>query len=135
MGKGKENEDLMELGKRSRAGRMISEYLRGIGNEKTETIIDPVTCKSVIVSKAEYLTRKLWDKALGRRVRENPETGQVEITDGDIDLDCAKWLVDRVEGKVGVNGESADTGKPTAAEKVSEINKRRMNAMAEGGDE
>lgn len=130
-----ENADLMELGKKSRAGRVLSDYLRGIATERTETIIDPITCKAVIVSKAEALARKMWDRAMGRRIKEDPESGQVVITEGEIDLDCAKFLLERIEGKVGVSGDAQDTGKPTAAEKVSEINKRRMNMMAEGGDE
>jgi|GEM_PF-3570170 len=131
----KENKDLMELGKKSRAGRVLSEYLRGIASEQTETVVDPVTCKPVIVSKGEYLARKLWDKALGRFMREDPETGKVEIVEGDINLDCVKILLERVEGKAGVNSDAADVTKPTAADKVSEINKRRLNVMAEGGDE
>lgn len=131
----KENKDLMELGKKQRAGRMLSEYMRGIGTEKTETVIDPITCRAVIVSKAEALARKLWDRAMGRRMRENPATGQMEIAEGDIDLDCAKILLDRIEGKTGVSAEAVDAAKPTAADKVSEINKRRLNVMADGGDE
>lgn len=125
----------MELGKRSRAGRVLSEYLRGIATEKTETVINPVTCKSEIVSKAEALARKLWDRAMGRRMRENPETGQVVILEGEIDLDCAKLLLDRIEGKTGVDQNSTQDNKPTAAEKVSEINRKRMNRIAEGVDE
>ena len=135
MAKEKENQDLMQLGQKSRAGRVLSEYLRGIATEKTETVIDPITCKTVIVSKAEALARKLWDRAMGRRMRENPETGKMEITEGDIDLDCAKLLLERIEGKTGVSNDATDIAKPTAADKVSEVNKRRMNMLAEGGDE
>jgi len=131
----RENDDLLELGKRSRAGRVLSKYMRGIANEKTETVIDPISCKAVIVSKAEALARKLWDRAMGRRMRENPETGKMEITEGDIDLDCAKLLLERIEGKTGVSNDATDIAKPTAADKVSEVNKRRMNMLAEGGDE
>lgn len=131
----RENKDLMELGKKSRAGRVLSEYLRGIASERTETVIDPIACKEVIVSKGEYLARKLWDKALGRSAREDPETGRMVIVEGDINLDCVKILLERVEGKAGVTQDDFDAAKPTAADKVSEINKKRLNAMAEGGDE
>lgn len=130
-----ENKEILELGSKQRAGGLLSSYLRGIGTEKTETVIDPITCKTVIVSKAEALARKLWDRAIGRRIRENPDTGELEVTEGDMDLDCAKILLDRIEGKTGVSVEAADSGKATAADKVSEINKRRMNALAEGGGE
>lgn len=135
MAKSRENKELIELGQKQRAGRLLSCYLRSIGTEKTETVIDPITCKSVIVSKAEALARKLWDRAIGRRMRENPETGDVEIVEGDIDLDCVKILLDRIEGKTGVNADVADANKVTAADKVSEVNKRRMNMLAEGVDE
>lgn len=135
MAKSKENKDLMELGSKSRAGRVLSEYLRGIATEKTETVIDPITCQPVIVSKAEALARKLWDRAMGRRLREDHETGQLVVTEGDIDLDCAKLLLERIEGKTGVSSDAADVGKVTAANKVSEINKRRLNMLAGEGDE
>lgn len=135
MAREKEKTDLMELGKKSRAGRVLSEYLRGIATEKTETIINPFTCKQEIVSKAEFLARKLWDKALGRIMRENPATGQLEITEGDINLDCVKLLLERIEGKTGINADAVDAGKPTTAEKVSEMNKRRLNKIAEGGED
>lgn len=131
----KENKELTELGKKQRAGRVLSEYLRGIATEKTETVIDPITCKVVIVSKAEALARKLWDRAMGRRLREDPETGQMKLTEGDIDLDCAKLLLERMEGKTGVNSEAAEATRTTAADKVSEINKRRINMLAQGGDD
>ena len=135
MAKQGENDDLMELGKRSRAGRVLSEYLRGIATERTETVIDPITCKAVIVSKAEALARKLWDRAMGRRIKEDPETGRTVIVEGEIDLDCAKLLLERIEGKTGVSSDATDAGKPTAADRVSEVNKRRLNSMAEGGDD
>lgn len=130
----KENKDLLQLGAKSRAGRVLSEYLRGIATEKTETVIDPITCKAVIVSKAEALARKLWDKALGRIIRYD-EDGKMEILEGDLNLDCVKLLLERIEGKAAVGGEATESAKPTAADRVSEINRRRLNTLAEGESE
>jgi hypothetical protein len=124
-----ENPELLELGKKSRSGRIVSDYIRAIGSEKTEMVRDPDTGKTKIVSKAEAVARRIWEKAMG--LTWNEETDLFD--QGEISLDWMKVLLERAEGKAGVSGESVDTGKPTAADKVSEINKRRMNAMAEGG--
>jgi hypothetical protein len=54
----RENKKLTELGQIGRSGRLISQYIRGIGTEKTELILNPVTGKSEVVSKGEALARK-----------------------------------------------------------------------------
>lgn len=117
-----ENKNLIELGSKQRAGRILSEYLRGIGTEKTELITDPSTGKTKVVSKAEALARQIWEKAISGGV------------DGGISLDWTKLLLDRVEGKPGVNDDAAQGTKPTAADRVSEMNKKRINGFAEEED-
>lgn len=130
----RENKSLMELGQKSRAGRVLSEYLRAISVEKTETIINPITCKTEIVSKGEAIARQIWDKAFGRHTRLTDD-GRLEVIETGIDIDWVKLLLERIEGRVGIDQNASESHKPTAAEKVSEINRRRLNKIASGSDE
>lgn len=129
--KTQENKPLMELGKRSRAGQIFSQYIRGIGTEKTELIVDPETGKSKVVTKAEALVRRLWMTALGyvwdAEAEKYMETGELH-------LDVVKILLERAEGKVGVGSDDPNADRVTAADKVSQMNKERLNALADGGE-
>ncbi len=119
-GSKKENKQLLELGQKQRAGQLISGYLRAIGIEKTEiadVFTDPDTGKKKIISKAEALARDLWKQAL-------------ENADADVKLKYRKLLLDRIEGKPGIDEEPK--GKHTTIpERISEINRDKLNAIAE----
>lgn len=126
----REKKRLTELGSKTRAGQLISSYLRGIGSEKTELIVNPTTGNTEVVSKAEALARKIWLKAMGFVFDE--ETNKYVET-GEINLDYVKLVLDRAEGKVGVQSDDPNEHRMSAADRVSQANKDRLNALA--GDE
>jgi hypothetical protein len=114
----KENKDLLERGQKHRAGRLISEYLRAVGQEKTEVatiFIDPDTGEKRIISKAEAMARDIWKKAL-------------ESEDAKEKLEYRKIIIDRCDGK----GEERDKDRGNVPDRVSRMNKERINRMAEG---
>jgi len=115
-----ENKQLLELGQKQRAGQLISSYLRAIGTEITEELViftDPDTGKRKLISKAEALARDIWKEA----------------SDGDdpkLKLEYRKMLLDRIEGKPGIDEEPK--GKHTSIpDQISEINRDKLNAIAE----
>jgi len=116
----KENKDLLELGSRKRAGMILSEYLRAIAQEMTEVadvVTGPDTVKHKIISKAERLARELWDKALTSADKKER-------------LEYIKLVIERTDGKIGAVGDVADDRKETIPDKISEINRKRMNDLA-----
>lgn len=121
-----ENEPLMERGQKSRAGKMLSEYIRGIGQEVSEVILDdgPTPGPPKLVSKAEAMARHIWKKAL-------PHTDDAGVKH-EPDLDYIKIVLDRAEGKPGVVAADAseDMGKESVPDRVSRMNQERLNRMA-----
>ena len=128
-----ENEPLMERGQKARAGKMLSEYIRGIGSEVTEVILDdgPSPGPPKLVSKAEAMARHIWKKALphidDNGIKREPE------------LDYIKIVLDRTEGKPGVATEdpNENAGKESVPERISRMNADRLNRLADKamGDE
>lgn len=122
MAKSKENKKLTELGKKQRAGRLLSEYIRAIGDEKTElvdVVISPDECKRKLVSKAERMAREIWHDA------NNEE-------DKKLKLEYRKLVIERIEGKAGTGLTGADIEHPgrNVPDRVSDINKKRLNKLA-----
>lgn len=125
----KENRDLLELGQRSRAGRLLSEYIRAIGCE-CDQVVDPDTPKGCtpgmprMVSKAEALARHIWSRALPRTddegVKHEPDIRYIQI------------VLDRAEGKAGTVEQAKDGTRETVPEKVSRLGVERLNRLAEG---
>jgi len=124
--KPKENKRLTELGQKQRAGKLLSEYIRGIGDERTELVdivISPDKCERQLVSKAEAMAREIWKEAI----------------DGDDDklkLEYRKLIIDRIEGKVGTGLTGADIDHPgrNVPDRVSDISRDRLNQMAKSGE-
>lgn len=109
-----------EMGNKRRAGNLISHYLRLVLQEEV------INEDGTTMIKAEAVARLICDKAIGHK-----ET----LPDGEIvyhepDKDYVKLLYDRVEGKVTNSEETKDRGQ-TLPEKVSEINKDKLNKGAE----
>lgn len=119
---------LRELGEKHRSGRAFSEYLRGIGTEATELVTNPDTGKTIVVTKAEALARRVWLAALGQEW--DDISGQL-IDTGKTNIAWVKLLLERLEGKPGTD-DTSNNG-PNVADRVSETNKRRINAIADGG--
>ncbi|UCF13018.1 MAG: hypothetical protein JSW06_01865 [Thermoplasmatales archaeon] len=133
----KENKKLTELGQKQRAGRLLSEYIRAIGDERTEVMdiaISPDEVKHKIVSKAERLARDIWDKALGKSFT---DTDGVDVRpDPKVTLEYRKLVIERVEGKVGTGLTGADIEHPgrSIPDRISGQNRDRLNRMAQGGE-
>lgn len=125
----KENKALLERGKKSRAGMLLSSYLRAIAQEKTETLIvngpngKPLPPR--LVSKAEMLARSIWAQALDI----DP------LTDGRLRLEYSKLVLDRIDGKAGADVDDAERKRLSPADRMSEMNKERMNRIAKEAEE
>lgn len=132
MAKSRENKELRELGEKCRAGRLLTEYLRGIGIEKTELMVDPTTGQTVVMTKAEAMARKMWLMALGYQF--DTGSGKYVEVPGSVNTNMMKLILERIEGKAGVQEGDPGEDRPSVADRVSEVNRRRLNAMAESGE-
>ena len=125
----KENKDLLELGSKQRAGRLLSEYIRAIGCEIDQVVQEdvPQGCAPgmpKLVSKAEALVRYIWRRAL-------PWTDDAGVRH-EPSLEYIRIVLERAEGRAGVaEREKADT-RETVPEKVSRLGVERLNRLAEG---
>jgi len=119
-------DNLRELGSKQRAGRALSELIRSVGTELTEILQD--TSTSVpgpprIISKAEALARHCWERALPSKDEDgNTVAGSV---------DFIKLVFDRSDGRPGSGTDDVDDGKESVPDRISRLNKERLNAMAE----
>ena len=122
------------LGDKIRAGRILSSMLRKIAQEPTELVEDPENGER-LGTKAEALARQLWKIALGYKeeiLYDLPEGGRgVKEVHHPPDRAIASLIFDRVEGKVATVAEH-EKMKATAAEKVSKVNKDRLNRLSKG---
>ena len=124
------------LGDKIRAGRILSESLRKIMQEKTELVVDPEDGDRM-GTKAEALMR-IWVKhALGYSEQVEVDlpdgtTGFKEIVHGP-DRVYGQLIADRIEGRVAA---VTDEGiqRPTAAAKVSQLNKDRINRLSKNAN-
>ncbi len=113
-------------GLRTKAGQLLSQYLREISEEETELIHDPNSGEDRMATKAEALARRIWQDALGYSEQVKAKEG------GFIDLihppnrAAQSILFDRVEGRAPASVNEGDK-KITAAEKVTEQVQKRIN--------
>ena len=120
----KDNKQLLEEGQKIRSGQILSEYLRAIGNERTEvwtpdsSQADPDEQRPELISKAEMLMRYIWKQAL-------------TCPDIKVRLDYIKLVLDRVEGKVSAS-DFEPPKRPGIPGKISAKGKARLNRLAEG---
>jgi len=105
---------------------LLSQYLRIIAEEKTETVIDPDDGEDRMATKAEALSRQIWRMALG--YKEHDVKTQKEIVHKP-DKSMMRLVFDRIEGKAGTVGD--DKEKQDIADQISEIGKKRLNSLVE----
>lgn len=117
---------MTEHGTRTRAGKLLTAFIREIAEEKTEVLLG---AEDKMVTKAEALARLIWKKALGYK--------EVNIVKGqplDIiyhpDKGCMGLIFDRMEGKAPASLDEGDD-KMTVAERVSEQGVKRINKISE----
>lgn len=118
-------------GARTKAGQLLSAYLRQIAEEVTETVKDPESGEERLATKAEALARKIWRDALGYTETKVVKNERIEIEH--IPSRAAQSMIyDRVEGRAPASM-GDDKGGVTAADKVTEQATKRI-AKAGGID-
>ena len=133
------NEETNEHGLKTAAGMMLSKHLRQVGLEKTEcSDMDPESGNPRMMTKAEALARAIWKLALGfkEEVRSTNAKGQTKLTIKvhEPNATFVAMLLDRIEGKVATDKDSAAKKQPISS-KVDDQAKKRLNAMAGDNDE
>ena len=120
----KKKSAMRQVGEKIRAERVVSEYIRSVGTEITESAevsTGPDTARTEFVSKAEMLARDIWEQAL-------------KCEDAKLKLEYRKLLLDRIEGRPGAVNET--TPQPRRIpDKVSEKGKQRLNSMVGEDDD
>ena len=114
------------IGDKSRAGRLLSSYLRRIAQEETEFIEGPDGDR--MGSKAEAMARLMFKLALGYET-EDVKSNKIIIHGPDRGMIALIW--DRIEGRATPVNDNLSKGR-TLPKKVSDENKRRMNELATG---
>lgn len=116
------------IGDKARAGRMLSEFLRRVLQEKTELSKDSVLDEDVMITKGEAMARTMVQIALGYS-EENIKTGKTIVHKPSAGMIALIW--DRVEGRAAPTNLNEDK-KRTLPKKVSAENKKRLNELAQG---
>ena len=119
--------DNKERGLRTRAGKLLSSYIRQIAEEITEVVQDPKTGGDRMATKAEKLARDIWIDALGRKEIQIKDGVVTEITNRP-NATARAILFDRIEGRAPATIGEGDE-KITVAERVSEQGKKRINEV------
>jgi len=120
-------EESSEHGKKVKAGKLLSQFLREISQEKTEMVKDPETGEDRMGTKAEALVRNMWKMALG--YTEQRVVGD-DLKDFSFSPDKGMMsrIFDRIEGKVPMTA-TIDKQKATAAERLTKENTKRLNKV------
>lgn len=115
-----------EHGKLTRAGQLLSQFIRDIALEKTALV--KIDGEDQIVSKAEALARLVWKKALGY-TEQIKEDGVLVDHIHVPDRTMIALLWDRMEGRAPLMNPDKKGGR-TIADKISEQGKKRINKLA-----
>ncbi len=117
------------IGDKAHAGRLLSEFLRRIAQEKTE--LANVDGEDIMVSKAEKMARNMFKIANGyeefdpkknKTVVHKPSAGMIAL------------IFDRMEGRAAPTNLNEDK-KRTLPKKVSAENKKVINDLSPGGSQ
>ncbi len=114
------------IGDKAHAGRLLSEFLRRIAQEKTEFVKGPDG--DVMVSKAEAMSRLMFKIALGYE-ETNVKTGVIKVVKPSAGM--IALIFDRMEGRAAPTNLNEDK-KRILPKKVSAENKKRLNELAQG---
>ena len=112
------------MGKKDRYNtKRLSSHLRELAAE-AETILDDGTC----LTKGEVLARLLWSKAIGSKETKLTDEGKEEVIVHPPERWAAELVFDRLEGRVP-QAITEDESRVKVAERVSDLNKNRLNSM------
>lgn len=118
---------MSQHGIKTKAGKLLSQFLKEIAQEKTELVKDENN-EDQMATKAEALARKIWNMALGWKEVEI-EKGIKSETFHAPDKAMMMLVFDRTEGRVST---SVSGGKAlSAAKRVTEQSKNRLNELVE----
>lgn len=119
---------------KSKTSKLLTGHLNKILKEKYEVPVI-VKGKEVFVTKGEALARQMVSAAIGyvetmSTFDKNGEpSGTMQVVHAP-DRNIAKEILDRVEGRVATTDAKEEDNRPTIADKVTEINKDKLNKMA-----
>ena len=125
------SEKKLDKGHATKAGRLLSKWLRQIAEEPTEFIKDDNN-EDRMATKAEAIARLIWKKALGYTTTEVVK-GETINTIYAPDKGMISLLYDRIEGRAPV---STDVGgkQRSTADRVSEQGKSRIEQAGKVDD-
>lgn len=103
--------------------RELTKHLRSLAMEA-----EGMSDAGDIITRAEALARALWKKALGFKAMEMREGGMREV-DHAPEAWAIQLIYERLEGKVA-NAAPEEGGKIAAVDRVSELARNRVNALA-----
>jgi len=118
-----------ERGLRTRAGKLLTSFIRQIAEEQTEMVTDPRTGEDKMASKAEALVRLIWKRALGYTEQKIVKGKLVDVYHHPDNYSMG-LIFDRLEGKAPLSVGENDN-KLTVSERISELGKKRI---AQAGD-
>ncbi len=119
------------IGDKAHAGRLLSEFLRKIAQEKTELHKENDLDEGSMITKAEYMARLMFKIALGYTETDikTEKTKVVKPSAGMMAL-----IFDRMEGRAPAANENLDK-KRALPKKVSAENKKRLNSLAKDSND
>ena len=114
-------------GLKTKAGKLLSQFLKEIAQEKTELVKD-ANNEDQMATKAEALARKIWKMALGWKEVEIENGNPVEYVYKP-DKTMMMLVFDRTEGRVSTSVSGGQ--KLSTAKRVTEQSKKRLNELVE----
>lgn len=120
----KSKKTLSSHGEKTRAGMLLSNFLRQIAQEKTEVALN-ADGEDRMVTKAEAIARLMYKMALG--YEEKKDDGKV--TKHAPDKSMISLIFDRIEGRAPMM-DSDGARKTPIADRVGEEGKNRINKSA-----
>lgn len=115
--------ELSERGKKSKAGMLLSSYLKQIANEQTECICG-TDGDDRMATKAEKLARIIWEGALGCKDTKIVHGERVDVIIPP-DRSMINLIFDRIEGRAPMST-TDPRKKPTVSERITEQGKQRI---------
>ncbi len=121
-----------EAGDKSRAGVLLSSFIRIIAQEKILVEEEELGKDPKKITKAEALARQIWNRALGAYKTVDIKTGVIKHHAPDKDM--ITLIFDRMEGKAG-SAEDTKQKSESVPARIGRQNKERLNKIAnETGD-
>lgn len=119
------------IGDKARAGRMLSEFLRRVAQEKTELTDGTALEDGVLITKAEAMARNMFKIALGYDEVIANQAGVLITKKIKPSAGMMALIFDRIEGRAAPTNLNDDK-KRTLPKKVSAENKKRINSFSPG---